>query len=156
MRLRTAAAAMIGLALLTALFLVMSMGPDPNAVPNPESVAARIMSPYCTGLVVADCPTRQSAELRSHIEDKVEMGWTNRQIDRWLVDNYGEQVLGRPRGNASWLVPLAAAMIGLIVVGSILMRRRSAPAGVVDEEVGPEEHDRVRADLDRYARGTTE
>lgn len=151
-----AAAAMIGLALLTALALFMSIGPDPNAVPTAEAVAGRVMSPYCTGLLVTDCPTRQSAELRSHIEEKVELGWTNRQIDRWLVANYGEQVLGRPRGIVSWIVPIGAATIGLVVLGSVLIRRKPLPASAPGPQISREERDRVTADLGRYARDTTE
>lgn len=156
MRLRIAAAAMIGLALLTALALFMSIGPDPNAVPTAEAVARRAMSPYCTGLLVADCPTRQSAELRSHIEEKVELGWTNRQIDQWLVANYGEQVLARPRTMVSWIVPVGAAMIGLVALGAVLIRRKPLPAGAAGEQIAREDRDRVTADLGRYTRDTTE
>ncbi len=156
MTLRIAAAAMIGLALLIALFLFMSMGPNPEAVPTEEAVAARIMSPYCPGLVVADCPTRQSAELRSHIDDRIDMGWTNAEIDRWLVANYGEQILGRPRGISSWLVPLAAAVVGAAVLGYILIRRAPVPSAPAELKIAPEEQNRVRADLDRYAKGATE
>ena len=147
---------MIGLALLTALALFMSMGPDPNEVSKAEAVAGRVMSPYCTGLLVADCPTRQSAELRSHIEEKVELGWTNRQIDQWLVANYGEQVLARPRGVVSWIVPIGAAAIGLVALGSVLIRRKPLPAGAAGPQIAREERDRVTADLDSYAEDTTE
>jgi len=156
LRLRVAAAAMIGLALLTALALFISIGPDPSAVPTAEAVAGRVMSPYCTGLLVADCPTRQSAELRSHIEEKVELGWTNRQIDQWLVVNYGEQVLGRPRTMVSWIVPIGAVMIGLVALGSVLVRRKPFPVSEAGAQIAQEERDRVTADLGRYTRDTTE
>lgn len=156
MRLRIVAAGMLAFALLLALVLVMSSGPNPNAMPSTEEVAERIMSPYCTGLLVAECPTRQSAELRSRIDEKVKMAWTNRQIDEWLVANYGEQILGRPRGVVSWIVPLGAAVFGLVVLISILRRRKQAPESLPEEKVDAAVSKRVKADLERFAGEVTE
>jgi cytochrome c-type biogenesis protein CcmH/NrfF len=94
--------------------------------------------------------------LRSHIEEKVELSWTNRQIDQWLVANYGEQVLGRPRGMVSWIVPIGAVTIGLVALGSVLIRRKQLPVSAPGAQITQEDRDRVTADLGRYTRDTTE
>lgn len=147
-------AAALGLFVLIAL--VAGRGQDPDAVPTPQEVRQRIMSPFCPGLTLEECPSGQAAELRRRIAERVEDGATNREIDDWLVATYGEGVLGRPRSVISWLAPAAAVLAGalLLVAG---LRRRARPA---DEEpaapIPEEDRDRLLADLRSFAEGGTE
>ncbi|MGH7426426.1 MAG: cytochrome c-type biogenesis protein, partial [Candidatus Methylomirabilales bacterium] len=78
-----AAAAAAGLAVLPL------RGPDPMAVPTVQQVFERTMSPFCPGLTVAECPSLQAGDMRERIAERVAGRWSNRRIDRWLVENYG-------------------------------------------------------------------
>jgi cytochrome c-type biogenesis protein CcmH len=148
-----AAAATLG-----ALVAAVAIGsrPDPNSVPTAEGVASRMMSPYCPGLTLEECPSEQAAELRSQIAGKVKAGATNQQIDEWMVANYGESALGRPLGSLAWLAPALAAALGLLALLQ-LSRRRHGPA---PQERLPEisETDRARVDEDmaQFLRGANE
>lgn len=99
-------------------------GPDPQAVPTARGVADRIMSPFCPGLTLTECPTVQSAELRNEIAAKTEQGWTNQQIDQWLVDDYGRGVLGRPPNPLAWAIPVGFLILAGSMVWRTLARRR--------------------------------
>lgn len=119
-----------GLLVAVAAAMVLSArGPDPDAKPTAQAVDGRVMSTWCPGLTLGECPSGQAALLRQKIAAHVAEGWTNRQIDAWLVANYGEAVLGRPRSAGAFVVPLIAVVGGGLVVAFVL-RRRLAPGPV--------------------------
>lgn len=111
-----------GSAALAAALALAARGPDPNAVPAETQVSERTMSPFCPGLTVSECPSSQSADLRIRIKEKVAAGWTNRRIDEWLVDSYGEAVLARPRDPFAYLVPIGVVLAGLALVVVLITR----------------------------------
>ncbi|HEY8201447.1 MAG TPA: cytochrome c-type biogenesis protein CcmH [Actinomycetota bacterium] len=116
--------ALAGLVMAAAAAIVISArGPDPDATPTAEAVENRVMSAWCPGLTLAECPSNQAAALRQKIAAHVAERWSNRRIDAWLVDSYGEAVLGRPRSATAFLVPLAAVAGGALVVAFVLRRR---------------------------------
>jgi cytochrome c-type biogenesis protein CcmH/NrfF len=103
--------------------VISARGPDPDAVPTVETVEGRVMSTWCPGLTLAECPSAQAAVLRQRIAARVAEGWTNRRIDAWLVGDYGEGVLGRPRSAAAFLVPAAAVLLGGLAVALVVRGR---------------------------------
>jgi cytochrome c-type biogenesis protein CcmH/NrfF len=122
------------------------------------------MSPFCPGLTVEECPSSQAEELRGRISQEVAAGLTNEQIDDWLIANYGEKVLARPREVASWLVPLALfAAAGLMMLFRIPSRstRDKSGLGATDVEIGqnqnqstPNEMARLERDLASFKEAT--
>ncbi|MEO7803430.1 MAG: cytochrome c-type biogenesis protein CcmH [Actinomycetota bacterium] len=117
------------LAILTGFVFVIALsakGPNPDARPTAEDVAGRTMSPFCPGLTVDECPSSQSADLRNRIAVEIDRGATNEQIDKWLVENYGTAVLGRPKSNIVWMVPAAVTTIAMIALG-LGIRKWSGP-----------------------------
>lgn len=156
MRVRVAAVFVAILAALAGAAFVAMRGPDPDAVPAADEVARRILSPYCPGLLLAECPTRQSAELRTRVAERVEAGWTNRMIDGWLVSDFGEGILGRPREPVAWAAPFAALLAGGGVVAYALRRSTRADEASSETPLPAADLERLRADLDRFSRGTTE
>lgn len=160
---------------LAAAAVISARGPDPNAIPTAEAVEGRVMSTWCPGLTLAECPSGQASTLRQKIAARVADGWTNRRIDAWLVANYGEGVLGRPRSAAAFLLPAAAVVGGGVVVALFLGRRprpapgsRSSSSSSSSPEPGsvpgsgPEGgqtdayRERLEADLRRFAGEATE
>lgn len=81
------------------------------------------MSPFCPGLSLEECPSEQASELRARIQRRIAAGATNAEIDRWLVADYGESVLGRPPGALSWMVPAAFVLGGLACILYLLGTR---------------------------------
>ena len=53
----------------------------------------------------------------------VRRGETNAEIDRWIVDNFGEVALARPGGSPAWIAPPLAVLAGLGVLMLFLRRR---------------------------------
>lgn len=137
-----------------ALGLTVLSGPDPDAVPTTDQVASRMMSPFCPGLTLEECPSDEASRVRSQIEEMVQRGDTNAEIDRWIVDNFGEVALARPGSSVAWLAPPLVALAGVGVV-IVLLKRRVKPAPAVGPvELTPQEESRFQQDFDRFGRGS--
>lgn len=125
---------------------------------EPGEVASRVsqelMSPFCDGLTIHDCPSQQSEELRFEILEMAHRGMSDTAIVDELVSRYGERIRGVPEpagtGLLVWLLPgmvLAAGSAGAFVLSKRFSRRSSeAP-----EQLGPapsvEERARLEAEL---------
>lgn len=135
-------------------------GPDPNAVPTAQQVDDRTMSPFCTGLTLAACPSNQAIELRATIAAKVAAGETNRQINNWLLATYPRTVLGSPSSPVAWLIPALVVLAGLAVVIVFLARGGGQPDGdrtdPAPPPITPGDRTRLTEDLRRFAEGTSE
>lgn len=145
-------------AALGALVAVVTLGsaPDPNSVASPEAVSGRVMSPFCPGLTLEECPSQQAAELRSQIATKVRAGATNSEIDDWIVANYGESALARPRTFMAWLAPALAAGLGLLALLFLLRRRQPPELQGAPPEISEADRAKVRQDMTEFLRGANE
>jgi cytochrome c-type biogenesis protein CcmH len=129
--------------------VAISSGPDPKSVPTPGAVAGRMMSPFCPGLTLEECPSEQAANLRTQIAAKVKAGATNREIDEWMVSNYGESVLARPDTSLAWLAPALAAAVGLLALLYLTDRRPKGPESP-PPEIGEGDRARIREDMAEF------
>jgi cytochrome c-type biogenesis protein CcmH/NrfF len=77
--------------------------------PAARTVINSVMSPYCPGLLLSNCPSPSADSLRRAIVARAAGGETESQLRQALVDVYGEQVLAAPAmrgaGVVAWTVP---------------------------------------------------
>lgn len=108
-----------------------------------------VMSPFCPGLTLADCPSPNAFELRKDIQARLERGESRESIVDALVAQYGTELLSDPSdtpiGRVVWGVPflLAALAAGIL---AILVRRMTH--GQPSETPGSAEPPAVRERLD--------
>lgn len=92
------------------------------------------MSPFCPGRLLKDCPSTAATDLKHEIKERLSKGETEEQIIASLEEKYGDQVYALPRndlmGQIAWLTPVAFLILGGIIVGTWLLRKR----GVIEEE----------------------
>ncbi|HWD08684.1 MAG TPA: cytochrome c-type biogenesis protein CcmH [Actinomycetota bacterium] len=139
--------------------LLAARGPDPGAVPTPQQVFDRTMSPFCTGVTLENCTSNQAFELRATIAEKIYEGETNRQINRFLLANYPSTVIGSPRNPFAWLVPAAAVLAGLGVVAAVMLHQPDPGGAGTEPAPAPlpaADRARLEADLRRFAKGVSE
>lgn len=141
-----------------ALGMALTSGPDPDAVPTTDEVAGRMMSPFCPGLTLEECPSEQASRLRTDIDELVRRGDTNEEIDAWIVDNFGEVALARPGGPVAWLAPPLVMLAGLGAVLLFLKRRNRhpepKPAGPAPAELSAEDENLFERDFRNFRRGS--
>lgn len=104
-----------------------------------EDVAKELMSPACPGRLILDCPSGEGEQLRTLIKQKVNEGWTKKQIMDYFVSIYGEQYLASPAKKGfyllAWIVPILAVAVGALVV--FLVTRVWRRSGKVAAEAAP-------------------
>jgi cytochrome c-type biogenesis protein CcmH/NrfF len=131
----------------------------PEDVAN--DVAAKVMSPFCPGVTLHDCPSAEATALIDRIERWARDGMTEEQIVNALEAQYGVGIRSTPpAGDGGWLawaLPGAGLLAGL-ALGWLLLRRlttgatREAERGAEAERgpVGSDElGERDRARLER-------
>lgn len=101
------------------------MQPDANA--HAQQIFTELMSPYCPGLTLADCPSPNAFDLRTEIRRRLESGEPIESIRAELVEKFGVQILadptGTPIGTVIWGVP--AGMAAVAAVGLAWFVRRA-------------------------------
>ena len=114
---------------------------SPALAETPEEAATRlsgeIMSPFCPGSTLHDCPSTKSMELREQIEGWVTAGWSDGQVFAELESQFGPGLRAVPRGSNGlwvWLLPaLALGAGGALAVG---VSRRWTSEGTTGPSAG--------------------
>ena len=114
-----------------------------------------VMSPFCPGLLLANCPSSQAADLRERIRARLAAGATKAEVLDELYAEFGDEVLGAPvargLGLLAWLVPGAIILLGAggIVVWLRRSSRRAQPTGPVDVTLDAASQARLDVELSR-------
>jgi cytochrome c-type biogenesis protein CcmH/NrfF len=143
---------MLVLLALAPLALASLEAQDQRAVDRDASyIFNTVMSPFCPGRLLSNCPSAEAADLRDAIRAKLHAGASRQDVLDELYDTYGEEILGSPRGAMAWLVP-----IGVIVAGGIglllwlrVTSRRLAPMETTRASLDPESEARVNTELSK-------
>ncbi len=94
------------------------------------ALSKELMSPFCPGRTLADCPSPSALAVREEIREKVEAGVAIEAIRRELEERFGSAVRATPRGPLGWLIPTGVLMLGAGGLGfalSRLLRRDRVP-----------------------------
>lgn len=126
-----------------------------------------VLSPFCPGLLLSNCPSPAADSLRTAIAERVERGDTRAEIEAELYATYGESIRGAPKaegfGLVAWLAPAVALLVGGVWIALWLRgasSRRSrrvaatpAPAPVLVSAGAEAARADELARLDRLVRG---
>lgn len=123
--------------------------------PTASQVNSYVMSPFCPGLTLEECPSVQAGNLRSEISRRLASGSSGPELERWLVTTYGEAVLGRPRRAGIFILPGMLLALGVALIAWTLRSRRDAPSDEPERAIGSSwESERVDKELEVFAGGT--
>lgn len=74
-----------------------------------KRVYGLVMSPFCPGRLLSDCPSAQANDLKEEIQRDVEAGVTEDEIVSKLAERYGPTIRAMPTGAGmglvAWVVP---------------------------------------------------
>ena len=127
------------------------------AAAAPEDVANDIsndiMSPFCDGVTLHDCPSQEALDLRDRIEAWVSEGRSRTQIMLQLEREFGVGIRAAPpaegAGFVAWLPPLVALAAGAAGAWAIVRKwsRRTQTASPVSVTMTGEERQRLEHEL---------
>lgn len=83
-----------------------------------------LMSPYCPGRTLADCPSPDAAAVRQEIRKRMRAGESAARVRADLELRFGDAVRGVPRSAIGWLIPALLVAGGGVLV-FVALRRMS-------------------------------
>lgn len=122
-------------------------------------VANEMMSPYCPGRALSECPSPQAADLRAWIVAQERAGASREQVEETLYAEFGDQLRQAPRpeglGLLAYVIPVVLVVAGALVLGVFFRHVRSrreargeaAPGAPTPRDPDPELLRRVDAEL---------
>lgn len=123
------------LVLITTLLITnnaFAQTPAPVTDDEVNRVAKGMYCPVCENIPLDVCPTEACRQWRLTIREKLELGWTEAQIEDYFVAQYGERVLASPpfAGLTSlvWILPPLAVLVGGFLLWRFLRASVAAPA----------------------------
>ncbi len=93
-------------------------------------LAHDVMSPFCPGLALSDCPSPDAADLRAWIIEQESAGAVQADVEARLFERFGDQLLQAPRpegvGLVAYAIPAGGLLMGGLLVAAVLWRRRGS------------------------------
>ncbi|MEN8181573.1 MAG: cytochrome c-type biogenesis protein CcmH [Myxococcota bacterium] len=132
------------------LFLALALCASPAGAEAEEGWSyglwSDLMSPYCPGRTLADCPSENAEQLRGWIVAQEEGGRSQTEVEAELYETFGDVLRQTPAptgiGLAAYAAPILLFLAGGALVVIFLRRQtasgapsRSAPVAVVDPEL---------------------
>jgi cytochrome c-type biogenesis protein CcmH/NrfF len=118
-----------------------------------NDISREMISPYCPGITLHDCPSDASHDLRTRITGWAEGGMTKDQIWQRLESEFGSDIRATPSTDGSglwaWVLPIAASVTGIAGAAVLAIRwsRRRGNDPDVATEVTPEQRRRLDTEL---------
>lgn len=123
----------LGLVVLAALAFVVFGGgsTSPSHAKQADAISRGVRCPTCRGQSVAESAAPAAQAIRAEIRRRVDNGESRREIEAYLEDRYGSDILLTPPsrgvGGLVWIVPIVVVVGAAAGLGLALQRwsRRS-------------------------------
>jgi cytochrome c-type biogenesis protein CcmH/NrfF len=93
------------------------------------SVYQEILSPFCPGRSLNDCPSSKAHELKEEILVQLKSGASDQDVLTGVFAKIGDQYRAIPKsegfGKMVWIAPLGFLTIGFLVAVAVVSKRRS-------------------------------
>ncbi|HEX6084302.1 MAG TPA: cytochrome c-type biogenesis protein CcmH [Thermoanaerobaculia bacterium] len=99
-----------------------------------NEVGTLLRCPVCQGMSVADSPAEMAVNMKKQVRELLARGYTEEQILDYFEKSYGQYVLLKPKTPVVWLLPLAALILGLVVVFFKLKKLQKAPTATSNQQ----------------------
>lgn len=143
----------IGIAALVLAATVATVRAQPrDAAADAQTIFTNVMSPYCPGRLLADCPSPAAFELRADILRRLESGDNAADVERDLYRKFGDSIRAVPPargwGRVLAVAPAIALALSAAALVWFLARHRAhdeAPVAAAD----PALEERLQDELDQ-------
>jgi cytochrome c-type biogenesis protein CcmH len=105
-------------------------GSPPTASQRASAIESVIRCPSCEDLSVAQSSASTAVAVRATVGHLIAEGWTDQQIEQFLVSRYGASIVLDPPARgltlAVWLLPILSAVAVVSVLVTAMVRRQRA------------------------------
>ena len=149
--------ALAALALLLSACTVLGESDVPDIERRAQDLNETIMCPVCPGESIDQSANPLAGQMRDIVYEKINEGWTDRQIEDFFVERYGASVLLQPPAEgfslAAWVVPPVAFVLAIAsLLLTLRWMRTSAAAELNDDPEDDEGRDPYLTKLEETLR----
>ena len=83
--------------LVFAFLPLAAVAAEPGVDDTARAIYGEFMSPYCPGLLLADCRSQAAVDLRARIHAELAAGRTADEVRSGLAATYGEKILAEAK-----------------------------------------------------------
>lgn len=150
---RSMTSRLVGAVALVVAIAVPAMADTPKDRAN--RISQDIMSPFCPGVTLHDCPSDAAIDLRVKIESWARDGMSDSAIYDKLESEYDSlrAVPGGGLGVLAWVLPALAVLGGGIVAVRASKRWSERASATEPDELAPEDRERIESELEILRRG---
>jgi cytochrome c-type biogenesis protein CcmH len=120
-----------------------------------NAIAGEVMSPFCPGLTLHDCPSQAASDLRARIEAWARAGLGRAEIMERLRREYGSAIEASPPrsgvGWLAWLLPAVVLVAAAAAAVSFVHRAASRDGSAPSPALAPSPEERARLDAELSA-----
>ena len=102
-------------------------------------LADSLMSPYCPGRALPECPSPKAAQLREWILEQAKDGRSRADVETEIYARFGDRIRQAPKaegvGLVSYVVPVLVFLVGGLIVVIFLRRAHSGRPEVASAAV---------------------
>ncbi|MCP3984013.1 MAG: hypothetical protein GY723_06470 [bacterium] len=143
-------------ALLAGLAVLLLAAPTSAEEGWGYELAGDLMSPYCPGRALSECPSPKAGQLREWILDQEEAGRSRTEVEDQLYGRFGEQLRQAPKaegvGLVAYAIPLVVFALGGLLVTLFLRRANSPALATAPQNFGPVHDEELERILDEELR----
>lgn len=125
---------------------------DPVLQQRYDSLTDSLRCPKCANQAIGDSESPVAADMRERVVLLLKAGRSDREIQDYMVDRFGDYVLYNPRlSERTWLLwglPAALVVLGALVIALIVRARRHA----ANRALSAAERERLHALINRERR----
>ena len=125
---------------------------DPAIEKAATEIFQAVMSPFCPGRALQDCPSSAASDLKNDIRKRLLEGESSEAVMEYLFAAYGDEISAVPRmkgfGQVAWYTP----WLFLIAGGAILLlwlrsKQHSGKQTAAKPQLEPEMEERIAKEL---------
>ena len=139
--------ALIGVVALSLGCVTTTSSGVPEAERRASELNKSLMCPVCPGESIDQSQNPLAAQMRAIVDEKLAMGWSEREIKDFFVERYGPSVLMEPPsagfGIAAWIVPPLAFALAIASLYLTLRWMRRISEQDQDNENEMEDSERI-------------
>ena len=117
------------------------------------SIYQQVMSPFCPGRALSDCPSSKAHDLKAEIRARLEAGEDPGVVLEGVFSKYGDQYRAVPGYSGfaalAWLAPAVFLIVGLIIAVRLASRGQNANAKLDGKVESAELPDDLRLEIER-------
>lgn len=125
---------------------------DPAIEAETHKIAHTVLSPYCPGRLLSDCPSKAASDLKKEIYKKLDSGMSPEAVVEDLYMTFGDKIRAVPAthgfGLFAWIAPFAFLLLGglaLFLWLRFYVQKSASQTEAIKVDLSKEEEEKLAA-----------